>query len=58
LVDIPLYVTSRKNRASVGKQTIENLIITTLQVPSKFFTNAFWVRRNILLTCYSDENDN
>jgi hypothetical protein len=58
MVEIPLYVTSRKNRASYGKQTVENLIITTLPVPSKFFTQAFWTRRNITLLCYSDEDDN
>ena len=55
-VEVPVYVTSRRNRAFSQKNE-EELMITRIPLPTKYFSPAYWVRRNIAITIYSDEND-
>lgn len=56
-VDIPLYVTSLRNRA-IMDNTLDDISVITLPIETKFYKPAFWMRRNVALTCYHDAEDN
>ena len=52
----PVYVTSKRNRAMVEQKGDDQLILL-IPLPTRFFKPAHWIKRNICITCYSDELD-
>jgi len=55
-VELPLYVTSQRNwTASCSNE--DSTMITLIPMSTKWLKPAFWIRQNIALLLYSDDED-